>query len=469
MSFADISTNDLLNLDVEKDSKSTKRTVSRSISLFRQFLGHIGEENSNFEEFSKPDLARCLRLFFASVRKGNGEELKKSSMNAVKYGLGKYLKEECGVDIEKGEEFAQCRTTYKAKLSNLQKKGKGAVEHKSEITEEDMKLLYDPNNIVFNINTPVGLQMKVWFDIMYHLCRRGQENLRSMTKMTFAVSVDSTGLEYVHQVIDEADKNHRAEASPDDTVGEGRMYARPSDPMCPVKSYKLYVSKLNPEVDALWQRPLEAYSETADIWYYKSAVGKNTLAKMMANISQVAGLSQRYTNHCIRATAIQALDRAGFEARQITRISGHKSETSIKSYSRRLTEQTKRSMSETLSKQHHSLPSTSTGPSTNEQREVAPENTSDDNDLPLDVLEQIFSDDNMFIELSNQTENNQNVSNITLNDTENNQNVSNITLNDTQNQQLNILPLAQAPEKGKQAIIYNPTFNNCVVNFNTNN
>ena len=43
---------------------------------------------------------------------------------------------------------------------------------------------------------------------MYFMIRRGQENLRSMTKQTFAVAEDSAGLPYVHQVIDEADKNH---------------------------------------------------------------------------------------------------------------------------------------------------------------------------------------------------------------------------------------------------------------------
>jgi len=43
---------------------------------------------------------------------------------------------------------------------------------------------------------------------MFHLCRRGQENLRFMNKTTFAIAVDSSGAEYVHQAIDEADKNH---------------------------------------------------------------------------------------------------------------------------------------------------------------------------------------------------------------------------------------------------------------------
>jgi len=71
---------------------------------------------------------------------------------------------------------------------------------------------------------------------------------------------------------------------------------------------------------------------------------------MMPDISRVAGLSQRYTSYCIRATSIQTLDRVGFEARHITRITGHKSKLSIKNYSKRLSENKKRLMSNTLSK-----------------------------------------------------------------------------------------------------------------------
>ena len=33
-------------------------------------------------------------------------------------------------------------------------------------------------------------------------------NLPDMTKSTFTVDRDPSGLEYVHQVVDEADKNH---------------------------------------------------------------------------------------------------------------------------------------------------------------------------------------------------------------------------------------------------------------------
>ena len=63
-------------------------------------------------------------------------------------------------------------------------------------------------------------------------------------------------------------------STPDDTVGEGRMYTRQGDPMCPVSSFKKYLGKLHPDIDKLWQRPLESYEENQCVWYYKNAHGK---------------------------------------------------------------------------------------------------------------------------------------------------------------------------------------------------
>ncbi|CAC5420454.1 unnamed protein product [Mytilus coruscus] len=55
-----------------------------------------------------------------------------------------------------------------------------------------------------------------------------------------------------------------------------------------------------------------------------------------------------YTNHCLRATAITLLDQDGFEARDIMAVSGHRSENSIRSYSR-TDEGKKRKMSSCIS------------------------------------------------------------------------------------------------------------------------
>ncbi|WAR14212.1 hypothetical protein MAR_004317 [Mya arenaria] len=163
--FSSSGTSNEKSLEKSVKKKNTARTKAKAASGLN-VQTYLGAENANFEEMPKYALNNHLRMFFASIRTVKGEELKKSTM-------------------------------YSAKLTDLQKKGKGSVVHKPKIAHHDMKKLMDPANVAFNVNTPCGLQNKVWFDIMYHLCRRGQENLREMKKTTFAVEVDSSGREYV--------------------------------------------------------------------------------------------------------------------------------------------------------------------------------------------------------------------------------------------------------------------------------
>ena len=59
----------------------------------------LGEENSDFEAFFKEELDRNLWLFFASLRSTEGKNLKSSTFYTVRYGLSKYLKDKCSIDI----------------------------------------------------------------------------------------------------------------------------------------------------------------------------------------------------------------------------------------------------------------------------------------------------------------------------------------------------------------------------------
>ena len=92
--------------------------------------------------------------------------------------------------------------------------------------------------------------------LIFHLIRRGRGNIRLLTKESFAVQVDAAGKMLVYQVVNELDKHHRANDQPGDSPGEGRMHDRPRRvPTIQLKLFNLNLSKLNPALSCLWQRP----------------------------------------------------------------------------------------------------------------------------------------------------------------------------------------------------------------------
>ena len=69
---------------------------------------------------------------------------------------------------------------------------------------------------------------------------------------------------------------------------------------------------------------------------------------MMERISIKAELSERYTNHCIRASTITSLFQRGVDARKICAITKHKDERSLSHYISETTSAQKRECSKIL-------------------------------------------------------------------------------------------------------------------------
>ena len=182
---------------------------------------------------------------------------------------------------------------------------------------------------------------KMPFRYNFFLVRRGRENLRQQRKQTFSIAVDSAQRKYVYQAGNVPDKNHRGSDNQQDSVTDARIYEQPGYLLCPVRCFELYLSKLNLGLNSQWQRPKQMAMEDENIWHDKVPVEKNMLGLFMKKLSKSAELSKEYTNHCIRATAVTILDQNNFKARHIMRVSGHKSEASIRSYSRHLSSDSK--------------------------------------------------------------------------------------------------------------------------------
>ena len=234
-------------------------------------------------------------------------------------------------------------------MVELKRQGFAKVEYHEPILTEDLAKTYssyDPSS-----PDPKSLQYFVWFSIMFHLLRRRRENLRLHKRQSFSVSVDGAGRKYVYQHLDELNKNPRQNDDPFDSSGDGTMYENTENPAsCPVKAFELYLSKFNPSLDSLWQRPkaFDNFNESDNVWYCNTPLGKNTHGSLMKTNSVEYELSKVYNYHCITSTAVLVLDNNNFEGRHIMRVSGQKSESGIRSYSRQLTECNQREISHPL-------------------------------------------------------------------------------------------------------------------------
>ena len=125
---------------------------------------------------------------------------------------------------------------------------------------------------------------------------------------------------------------------------------------CPVDTYLLYVSKLHDGIPYLWQRPRPGPVNYVDErWYQCSRMGHNPIETFMKKLSEEANLESSYTNHSIRATCISKLDTHGFEARHITAISSHKSESTIREYSVKCPENKRKQMFDALAQNFQTI------------------------------------------------------------------------------------------------------------------
>ena len=213
-------------------------------------------------------------------------------------------------------------------IKQMKRDGKDTSESKEPISHSDLKKLNESG--LLSINNPQYLQNKVIFDIMTHFGRRGREGLRSLKKDSFKIVNDADGHKYIGMTFNESDKTHHGIDSREQNKAP-RMYATDSE-TCPVKAYVKYISKLNPECEALFQKPLSKFELDNDVWYGKTPAGVNHLYNFMSRLSDQAGLSRKYTNHCIRATVASNLCEAGVSNQGIMSVTGHRNVQSLNSY-----------------------------------------------------------------------------------------------------------------------------------------
>ena len=205
-----------------KDKESTQRATQIYLNQFKRYLNV--KNLPEVDDIPLIDLDEILFNFYSSIQPQKKEDYSVQTLKCMRAGLNRYFRTTRGIDIAKDSMFVKANEMLKAIQVDAKKKGLGVKKSYPPISSIDLERIaeYFCHDHVM-LPEPRRLQQNIIFYVIYFFCRRGRENLYSMTKETFRIVVEHDGTEYIIQDLDEMDKNHGLAET--EKNKEGRMYA----------------------------------------------------------------------------------------------------------------------------------------------------------------------------------------------------------------------------------------------------
>lgn len=225
----------------KRKAPNTNKATKLWLQCFTDYL--LEKDLPKIETLTINTLPTILENFYTDVRKKEAQSnpeneagddddqrlYKNTTLKAIRAALGRYFKEKLSIDIMSNENFIRANQIFEGVQRINKEKGKGNVTNKPPIDDSDLtKITHYFRQGMNGPPNPGLLQEVVLFYVLLYMCRRGRENLRSMTRDTFSIATDPyDGREYIYQAVDEADKNH----SHKDTTksNDGRIYEVPGN------------------------------------------------------------------------------------------------------------------------------------------------------------------------------------------------------------------------------------------------
>lgn len=321
---ADMTSADLDKLEKSKNEANTVRQTTWALNCLQTWL-NLKNIQVNFQLVKKTELNTVLRQFYGSIRTSKGELYSISSYLGLRAGLNRYINEppvSRSWNLMQDPEFIPANNVFKGVVKEIRRAGKDKTTHHPPISPEDQRIF--KYSAALSPDNPKGLLNKVWYDIQLHFGRRGKEGNRDLKPDSFILKCDDNGAKYFTMTFNEETKNHKDPLERDRENRRGAMYEERGNALCPVASLEKYLKKIPPDAKALYLQPRRVTVATDSFWYTAVPLGVNQLSQMLPRMCKEAGTHTSYTNHSLRATAIQKLSDAGLEAREIMAVSGHR-------------------------------------------------------------------------------------------------------------------------------------------------
>ncbi|XP_053376937.1 uncharacterized protein LOC128547781 [Mercenaria mercenaria] len=334
--FKSASESDITRLKAQNTERTTDSSTKWAVGLLKAWMSENEYLNESFEDLDPTTLDTLLQQFYACLQSRKGGNYSKSALVGIRAGINCHLTAPPFsrlLNLMKDREFMASNQVLTGLIKGLKREGKDISKNKEPISEEDHIKLYESG--VFSEHKPETLQNKVMYEIIAQFGRRGREGLQTLKKELFVIKKDVKDRRYLTMAYNEADKTHHGLDSREKSK-EPRMYET-GDDFCPLKSplksFEKYLSKLHPQCERLFQRPQRVFAgPESETWFENSPLGVNKINGFMARLSEAAKLSQRYTNHCVRAFVSTHLSHKGFSNEAIMAVTGHRNVQSLTSY-----------------------------------------------------------------------------------------------------------------------------------------
>ncbi|XP_061185494.1 uncharacterized protein LOC133193549 [Saccostrea echinata] len=359
--FKSLTVEELDEIESKKHSSATKAKTKWGVKILQDWSLEKFGHPLDLQTISREELNNHLRWFYTEVQPkldsekenkiSQPQEYHKNTLKGIRSAISRHLSDiGRDFDIVRDKAFKQANGALTGKLKQNMILGLSRpTQHKAVVSPDDLSKI---STYLTSSLDPVILRYRVWFNLSLHFVSRGLEFHHQLSPKSFLFLKDDNGMEYVSLSHETKQKNWQGGLDNQEAPQDKRMYAT-GDLHCPIASLRTLIQHTDPQAQSLFNHcTKEALSspETTEVWYMAKPCKQYQFSKFMPDISRNAGCSKKYTAHCLRSTAIQALNDEGFEIRHIMYMSGHRNEASVRSYSRDCSTTQKHQLSSALAK-----------------------------------------------------------------------------------------------------------------------
>lgn len=343
-----VNNDDLENMRKSAVPLKTRQNTMWADNLWRAWVrarkqaGFLGDESKillcdNFVDMSRESLSFWLPKFIMEVRKETGDDYPPDSVYNICCGLERNLRlnDREDVNIFVDSDFSKFRQVLDGRMKLLRSSGKFKKKQSDVITEEIEDKLWEAK--ILGDHSPQALVDTLFFYIGLYFALRGGDEHRKLRFEPCQIKVyePPSGRSYLVYNEDTSKTNQGGLKNRNREPKRVVHYANTDNPSrCLLQLFKKYNSKCPPNrpAHALYLSPLKA--PKGDIWYSRSPIGHNTLAKTIPRLMNNAGIVGNFTNHSLRSTSTTRLFNAHVDEQLIMMRTGHSSEKGVRAYKR---------------------------------------------------------------------------------------------------------------------------------------